>query len=628
MCKFYINILRLIGIRKNYEIYFNKGLNCISGPTSTGKTSILEMIDYALGAKRHKAYIEIGNSCTDVELEFVLLNEQYKIRRRLFDFTLPVKVEQWDSEENKYKYLNTFDIDNPSNSNSLSAFFIDKLGLSNVKIGNQFLSFRDIFKYSYLKQTEIDTENIMGEKDWAKNNKRKATFEVIFNIYDDMLAELKASLKEKEAELKEAKLRLEGVEEFIDNTEIGGISQYRKQKRDLENIILGLNKELEEIKSGATYSNTHVEELRKSVLLDKQMLDRDRADECEQEEYIKKLQLLLNQYQNDINKCEMILLGYKEINKYEYIVCPNCLRPLSEHQDRTVCQICGKEMSDSISDLIKIKKDMQSYKRRFTELSKHIQYEEERKKTIQKDLKRLEKIIKEKEAELNHLTEGYVNAHLEKIESLNYEVGKANRQLEEMDFSLKMLEEHERLQKLLRGMEKDIEGIRKNISILKEERSEKSDVIKMVTTEFNQLLKKFEFPKLGYGYIDETSYLPYVRNRKYNDLGSLGGVTLIVLAYYLSIMKAAISRKDSFYLMFLMIDSPRKNLGIDASQEEFRDEKIFNSIVNTFMEMDKDYKEKIQLIVVNNGYPDFLPREYIKVEFDAAGQKGLIDDIE
>ena len=328
MCKFYINILRLIGIRKNYEIYFNKGLNCISGPTSTGKTSILEMIDYALGAKRHKAYIEIGNSCTDVELEFVLLNEQYKIRRRLFDFTLPVKVEQWDSEENKYKYLNTFDIDNPSNSNSLSAFFIDKLGLSNVKIGNQFLSFRDIFKYSYLKQTEIDTENIMGEKDWAKNNKRKATFEVIFNIYDDMLAELKASLKEKEAELKEAKLRLEGVEEFIDNTEIGGISQYRKQKRDLENIILGLNKELEEIKSGATYSNTHVEELRKSVLLDKQMLDRDRADECEQEEYIKKLQLLLNQYQNDINKCEMILLGYKEINKYEYIVCPNCLRPL------------------------------------------------------------------------------------------------------------------------------------------------------------------------------------------------------------------------------------------------------------------------------------------------------------
>lgn len=628
MCKFYINILRLIGIRKNYEIYFNKGLNCISGPTSTGKTSILEMIDYALGAKRHKAYIEIGNSCTDVELEFVLLNEQYKIRRRLFDFTLPVKVEQWDSEENKYKYLNTFDIDNPSNSNSLSAFFIDKLGLSNVKIGNQFLSFRDIFKYSYLKQTEIDTENIMGEKDWAKNNKRKATFEVIFNIYDDMLAELKASLKEKEAELKEAKLRLEGVEEFIDNTEIGGISQYRKQKRDLENIILGLNKELEEIKSGATYSNTHVEELRKSVLLDKQMLDRGRADECEQDEYIKKLQLLLNQYQNDINKCEMILLGYKEINKYEYIVCPNCLRPLSEHQDRTVCQICGKEMSDSISDLIKIKKDMQSYKRRFTELSKHIQYEEERKKTIQKDLKRLEKIIKEKEAELNHLTEGYVNAHLEKIESLNYEVGKANRQLEEMDFSLKMLEEHERLQNLLRGMEKDIEGIRKNISILKAERSDKSDVIKMVTTEFNQLLKKFEFPKLDYGYIDETSYLPYVRNRKYNELGSLGGVTLIVLAYYLSIMKAAISRKDSFYLMFLMIDSPRKNLGIDASQEEFRDEKIFNSIVNTFMEMDKDYKEKIQLIVVNNGYPDFLPREYIKVEFDAAGQKGLIDDIE
>lgn len=46
-----IDSLTLIGSRKNYSVRFKDGFNLISGPTSTGKTSILEMIDYALGLK-------------------------------------------------------------------------------------------------------------------------------------------------------------------------------------------------------------------------------------------------------------------------------------------------------------------------------------------------------------------------------------------------------------------------------------------------------------------------------------------------------------------------------------------------------------------------------------------------
>lgn len=166
-------MLRLCGIRKNYEIKFKGGLNYISGPTSTGKTSILEMINYALGAERHKSYIEIGEACTDVELDIEIAGEKYRITRRLFEFTLPVKVELWDDEEKEYKYFDSFDIDSPSNEKSLSAFLIRKIGLGNIKISNQYLSFRDIFKYSYLKQTDIDTEDLMGESYWITNNKRK-----------------------------------------------------------------------------------------------------------------------------------------------------------------------------------------------------------------------------------------------------------------------------------------------------------------------------------------------------------------------------------------------------------------------------------------------------------------------
>ena len=70
-----LDSLTLIGTRKNYSVQFKDGFNLISGPTSTGKTSILEMVDYALGAKSHKSYIEIGNSCSQVELVLYIGDE-------------------------------------------------------------------------------------------------------------------------------------------------------------------------------------------------------------------------------------------------------------------------------------------------------------------------------------------------------------------------------------------------------------------------------------------------------------------------------------------------------------------------------------------------------------------------
>ena len=114
-------------VSKNYSVRFKDGFNLISGPTSTGKTSILEMIDYALGAKSHKSYIEIGNSCSQVELVLYIGKEKYLIRRQLFNFTAPVIVEDWSEEKKRFRFYNRLEVDTPSNPKSLSAFLIEKL---------------------------------------------------------------------------------------------------------------------------------------------------------------------------------------------------------------------------------------------------------------------------------------------------------------------------------------------------------------------------------------------------------------------------------------------------------------------------------------------------------------------
>lgn len=107
------------------------------------------MIDYALGAKSHKSYIEIGNSCSQVELVLYIGKEKYLIRRQLFNFTAPVIVEDWNEEKKRFLFYNRFEIDTPKNPKSLSAFLIEKVGFANISITGQTFSFRDLFKYCY-----------------------------------------------------------------------------------------------------------------------------------------------------------------------------------------------------------------------------------------------------------------------------------------------------------------------------------------------------------------------------------------------------------------------------------------------------------------------------------------------
>ena len=63
---------------------------------------------------------------------------------------------------------------------------------------------------------------------------------------------------------------------------------------------------------------------------------------------------------------------------------------------------------------------------------------------------------------------------------------------------------------------------------------------------------------------------------------------------------------------------------------EFKDEKIFNATIQYLYNIAESHKDEIQMIVVNNGYPNFLPHECVVAEFDADEQhglpKGLIDD--
>ena len=88
-------------------------------------------------------------------------------------------------------------------------------------------SFRDLFKYSYLKQTRIDSEDILDENNWAEYHKRKGTFDIIFNIFDSSLEGLRANQRVKEEELKILGVQLEAIRTFVSNLSFSSLEEYQ-----------------------------------------------------------------------------------------------------------------------------------------------------------------------------------------------------------------------------------------------------------------------------------------------------------------------------------------------------------------------------------------------------------------
>lgn len=627
-----LDSLTLIGSRKNYSIKFRDGFNLISGPTSTGKTSILEMVDYALGAKSHKAYIEIGSACSHVELVLYIGCEKYLIRRQLFDFKAPVLVEDWNEEKQKFLFYNRFELDTPSNPKSLSAFLIEKTGFADMTISGQSFSFRDLYKYCYIRQTEIDNEDILGEKSWEKNFKRKATFEIMFNIYNEALEKFKSSLETKKEEIKELSIRLEGIQDFLKNVEIEDAAGCAKIEANVKREINDLQQKLSIAKENKGVNSGESMALRKEIDGIKVKLDAVLEEKTTQSQYLNKLRLLHNQYISEIEKKELAVEGYIAFNKFEFQFCPNCLKPIKKTDTVEVCCLCGSETSSDSSEMIMLKKEITTLRRKANELFKFTELEDRKYDDILRNENVLKAQLYESEVELQQLSKDYINPHIEQIEYLNYEIGKKNRLLFELQKNLKMFEEVDRYRQLITDKETAIQHLKESIKGLTQNTVSKDELISQLSTMFEKTLSAFQYPKLSSAYIDEKNYLPYVRGRKYDDIGSLAGVTLITMAYYVALL--LIGMNEEFrHPGLLIIDSPRKNLGAQAAKnedDEFKDEKIFNATIRHLYEISEHYKEHIQVIVVNNGYPDFIPDDCIIAEFDSDQRhglpQGLIDD--
>ncbi|HEK2289131.1 TPA: AAA family ATPase [Pseudomonas aeruginosa] len=651
----YLNIdfLHLIGHRKNYTIPFYPGVNIIYGDSDTGKSSILEFINYLLGASSVVMADEISSSITYAALEIRLNGVEYTIKRDVFKPAELVEVYPCIFSEcaNNYpkKYAHKFGA--PAGPDGyLSDFFMSELGLPkiNIKVSPtkadsnlKRLSFRDIYKFSYLDQDEVGSKNLLDSANWSLFASNKEVFKYIFNVLDTSISELEQEISEQSKTARQYKSKYESVSEFLRETDYESQSSIDDSLEAIDEAIDELERELQ-LTNSKMVSNSNQYESYKAAFNMLSLNEKGLAQELSNlREQLDRYSRLKNDYENDIDKVEATLSAHKKIGEIKTIPqpCPICDSPLEDSAEAEPFISSGAtSLSNELDSLKKKRKSIQSL---ISELSEKQRERNSMYFSVHEDL------LKAREL-LDTESESMITPYLTQRDALVKELSAKRQFRSQLVVNLKIrnsqkniYDQYEHCTAIVAQLEERLAELRKSAPSLDSVLSELSDNL-------NRFLRKVNIKNRRGISISPRNFLPVIRDREYMTITSGGLRTISSIGLLLSIFEYAIDNEIN-HPAILLIDTVGKYLGKTSKakhQEEtdsaadadegLSDPEKYKNMYEYMFQLAGRAEEKgvqCQIILVDNDVPDSFVAEfkpYIVAHYSSTGEnglpKGLIDD--
>lgn len=643
--KLKINYLILVGINKNYVVPFDYGLNIIYGDSDTGKSSILNLINYCLGASHIDTYEEIESKGQYCLLDLNLLGIRYTIKRNIFNPKADIEVYHggYDNIDDSFpKYYAPNYTQNAEDGN-FSEFLLQAMRIPLIKIKEApskeitkmvNLSFRDIFKYNYLDQDRIGSKKLFGEN-YTVIVRLKETFKLMYNVLDGQITELEGRISVIQADKNTIATKNKSVASFLQETKVETLAELTEKKETLENQLVSLNSAIKEIDSEIISGSEELNYLRKEINEIEIQIRKAYQDKSSIELEIKQNIALRNEYRNDIRKMEATIEALEKFPKIadKKLDCPLCdslvnVSKLKEHFNNT--------------DTNSIRGELNSLKRRMRDLD-----------SIYKNLKEIEnqkaKEINESTSQLEEMrilldkqTVDIVSPYLSQRESLSYLAGSLRSDIKNIQHFYKIRIQQSINDAEIIELEKTVEELKETLLSLKKDAPSLDIILTDLGNKVKDILVFVGVKNPTNISISPKTYLPIIRGRDYDKITSGGVRTVSSVAYFISLMIYAIENPVN-YPSFLMIDTITKYLGkvkerdleftnrLEDEIEGMTDSEKNENIYKYLLTLDK-HRESFQLIVVDNDIPIALSGQlntFVRKHFStntAGTEIGFIDD--
>lgn len=624
-----INQLVVIGVQKNYSVNFHEGVNIIYGDSATGKSSILNLIDYLLGAKTFSLYPEIESSGRYCLLDVTLNSQRYTIKRDLFDALIPIEVypcavdliEQYAAR----KYNPSFSSSSQYNDMEFySEFLFTALGYNNVKIKESptkddsrlaRLSFRDLFKFCYVDQDDLGSKIFLQPENYALQTKNAEVFKYIFNALDSQISDVQQNIATRTQRRNELDRKFKSVSEFLRESDFGSMSTLDSLVDNVDQKILEIEKQILNLNTRLTSDNDLYRALHSTITqitLDKRsLIQRQQENQTKVERFTR----LKNDYLIDIAKFRASVSARKSIGDIpeEITLCPIC--------DNNLNVGFAAQRFDMVS-IDKINYEINALSRRVKNSELIIGEAKRQWEMDQAKLKDLSEAEIEARVLLDKQTIELSTPYLAERDTFVSKLGELEQNRKELVNRLKIRNQHNLLTTTIESLELSLKELNDKLDILKASAPSMEDVFSTLSDHLKEYLLyvKIKNPT-GIGYT-KGKYLPKVRNIEYSNITSGGLRTIVGIGYLCSLMKEALN-SDMSYPSFLMIDTVGKYLGktqkgksnIDGTSEEddvreaVSDPEKYKNIYEYIINLSNDYflKDRVcQFILVDNDVPDHI----------------------
>lgn len=518
------------------SVDFKKGLNVVTGASDTGKSFILQCIDYTLGAGSAPKKIEQAKDyeCVHLIIQSNTDNKKYELTRNLDKGNTITIKEKNNNQIHKLNLNNT-----PNNNNTVSAFLLQLTGLDNKVVRKNTrnetvnLSFRDLAHLCIISEEKIITEGSPIITNYIQGTKEKSVFSLLLTGEDDSGLQ---AIEDKKITSVKKDAKIEVLQEIIEN--FSSIENQGLEDLDVESQIYKLNSHYKKLKEQITNLKFYAdgqEKIRQRLWEDIQFLT---SDLHTKNVLLERFKLLEKKYNSDLDRLNSIIEANLIFNDFPSVNCFFCGAQPKNQNHSAVEKYNANHMEEACLQ------EINSITILKNELTFTIN-------DINESYKDLKKLKEEKEQELS-LIEHEISLH-------------TNPQIKNLLESIQITQEaiaekKERLFhiKKIRYLEDRIIAFEQT-KILKPLSTKNNDI----TEEINLLCKEvetrvenwqlFENPKVAFNK-DRKVWDITISGKSRNSYGK-GFRALTYTAFTLSILKYCIKEKKP-HPSFVIIDSP------------------------------------------------------------------------
>lgn len=594
---------------------FDSDLVVLAGQTGVGKTTLLELIKYALGGDGLLAPVA-RDHVLDVHVTLEAGSEKLRLSRSI-DVERSGIVRVLDVASGRRRPDRSVGGD----ADSVSSLLLGAMGLPvglraparggrSTSAGPE-ITFNDVLRFMYVPQAEINRD-IAHSKDGYYDPKRKTIFELFFGLTSAATLELRSRVNTLKAEADAAKTEAAAVIRFLGDSRTSDrlstearLVAVRAAEDEAVERLASLRGMLTEAMDDRTRTLREILRNAEASLSNAETLVTELAQQ--ERDYRRERERI----ERDIQRFERMGAAGHQLASIDFLICPRCTQSLQSREvEGGLCPVCTlpdpidnfghspahDEVAQLRLEIDDIDGELALIRRDATDASLATESRRE--------------LVASLTAEINLRTSNRVTPQLQAYADASATIESSRAEKRSLEGVLQQWDRAEDLASRAETLASERERLRRDLQSAEQALAERrAEIMAELSDEFARTVVAFGIPSITSASIDEATYLPLLNAQPYDRVSRAGGiVTATQVAYWLTIVTVAVRRRDTSVPTFLLIDSPRLALN--------NQELLARQMYRRFVTQVGANPGLAQFIIADNELPAEYGGEFIEIDFD------------